>query len=256
MRAMGPRALSPGGRLVLPTIVGLAGLLTWEGGTRFFQIPPALIPPPSRVAQSVGVRFTLLMGHLWPTLYETLLGFALSVVGGIIVGWIIAKVRPVHEALYPLVVILQVLPKESLAPLLVLWLGAGSLSRLTLACLIAFFPMVVNTVLGLQSLPPDMKRLAQSLLCNRWQLFWKIEVPWSIAFIFAGMKIAITLSVIGAVVSEIVAGRNGLGYLLLFASSRTDTAFALAVLFVLTLLGLTLFGVIVMAEKRLVYWKC
>lgn len=239
----------------LPTLVGLAGLGLWEGGTRLFQVPTTLVPSPSGVVHSLMVRFSLLTVHAWPTFYQTLLGFGLSVVGGIVVGWTLAKVRAIHDALYPLIVILQVLPKEALAPLLVIWLGAGVLSRLTLAFLIAFFPMVINTILGLRSLQPDMRRLARSLRCNWWQVFWKIEVPWSLSYIFAGMKISITLSVIGVVVAEIVAGRNGLGYLLLFASSRMDRAFSLAILFVLTVLGIALYGAIVLAERRFIYWR-
>ncbi|MFQ5913697.1 MAG: ABC transporter permease [Nitrospinota bacterium] len=200
-------------------------------------------------------RFHLLAAHAWPTLSQTLLGFSLSVLGGIVLGWAIVKVRVLYDALYPLIVVLQVLPKESLAPLLILWLGAGSLSRLMLAFLTAFFPMVINTILGLRSLQPEMRRLARSLSCKWWQLFWKVEFPWSLPFVFAGMKISITLSVIGVVVAEIVAGRNGLGYLLLFASSRMNIAFSLAILLVLAILGLILFGVILFAEKRLIYWK-
>jgi NitT/TauT family transport system permease protein len=242
-------------RIAAPAAVGLAAIMLWEWGPKIFAVPPTLIPPASRVVLSAVEKSELVAVHAWPTLYETLLGFVLSVVGGIVAGWAIAKIPLLHDTVYPLLGVLQVLPKEALAPLLMLWLGAGTLSRLTLAFLIAFFPMVINTVLGLRSLQPEMSRLAQSLSCSRWQLFVKIEVPWSLTYLFAGMKISITLSVIGVTVAEIVAGRSGLGYLLLFASSRMDTAFSLAILLVLVVLGVALFGLIALAERRLIYWR-
>jgi NitT/TauT family transport system permease protein len=114
------------------------------------------------------------------------------------------------NAVYPVIVVLQVIPKEALAPLLVLWFGAGILSRTILAFLIAFFPMVLNTILGVRGLHPDIRNYADSLVCGRWQLFAKVEFPSSLTSIFAGMKISATLSIIGVVVAEIVAGRSGL----------------------------------------------
>lgn len=242
-------------QIQLPLWVGAAGLALWETGVRVFRVPPTIVPSPVDVALSLGEMSDLLAAHGWLTLYETLLGFALSVLIGIAVGWCVARVPYVYEALYPLLVVMQTLPKESLAPLLILWLGAGTLSRLTLAFLTAFFPMVINTILGLKSLQPEMQRLARSLSCNWRQTFWKVEFPWSLPFLFAGMKISITLSVIGVVVAEIVAGREGLGYLLLFASSRMNTAFSLAILFVLAVLGVLLYGLIILAERRFVYWR-
>jgi NitT/TauT family transport system permease protein len=204
---------------------------------------------------SLYVRFDLLMEHAWPTFCQTLVGFLLSVVLGVALGWIISKSRTLFEALYPAVVVLQVVPKEALAPLLVLWFGAGTLSRTVLAFLIAFFPMVINTIFGVRSLNTAMRDYATSLLCSRWHFFTKVELPWALTSIFAGMKISVTLSVIGVVVAEIVAGRNGLGYLLLFAASRLDMGFSLAILLVLAIWGGALFAAVVLLEQRAVYWR-
>lgn len=136
-----------------------------------------------------------------------------------------------------------------------LWFGADTLSRMVLAFLIAFFPMVINTILGVRNLNGTMRNYALSLSCSRWQFFVKVEFPSALRSIFAGMKISVTLAVIGVVVAEIVAGRSGLGYLLLFASSRQDMAFSLAILLVLAIWGGVLYGAVLWVEKRMVFWR-
>jgi NitT/TauT family transport system permease protein len=236
-------------------ILGLILLALWEGLTRGLALPKNIFPPPSFILWSLYVRIDLLMAHAWLTFYQTVLGFLLSVVAGITLGWAVSKSRILFGALYPIIIVLQVMPKEALAPLLVLWFGAGTLSRMILAFLIAFFPMVINTILGVRGLNPNMRNYATSLSCSRWQFFAKVEFPSALTAIFAGMKISVTLSVIGVVVAEIVAGRSGLGYLLLFASSRLDMGFSLAILLVLALWGGTIFAVVVLLEKRMVFWQ-
>ena len=236
-------------------VLGLAVLALWEALCRGLALPQNLFPAPSYIIWSLTVRADLLMAHAWLTFYQTVLGFALSVLIGIGLGWAISKSKIVFEALYPMIVVLQVMPKEALAPLLVLWFGAGMLSRMVLAFLIAFFPMVINTALGVRSLNPNLRSYATSLSCNKWQFFSKVEFPSALIAIFAGMKISVTLSVIGIVVAEIVAGRDGLGYLLLFASSRLDMGFALAILLVLAFWGGILFVGIAWLELRVVFWR-
>jgi NitT/TauT family transport system permease protein len=234
---------------------GLVLVAVWEVLTRGLALPQHIFPPPSFILWSLYVRADLLIAHAWLTISQTVLGFVLSVVVGISLGWAISKSRMLFDAVYPVIVVLQVLPKEALAPLLVLWFGAGTLSRTILAFLIAFFPMVINTILGVRGLNPDMRNYAASMLCSRWQLFAKVEFPSSLTSIFAGMKISVTLSVIGVVVAEIVAGRSGLGYLLLFASSRLDMGFSLAILVVLAVWGGALFAAIAFVEQRIVFWR-
>jgi NitT/TauT family transport system permease protein len=233
---------------------GLIVLAGWEAVTRTLALPQQVFPPPSFIVWSLYVRADLLMAHAWLTFSQTVVGFGLSLVLGIALGWAVSKSRILFDALYPVIVVLQVLPKEALAPLLVLWFGAGALSRTILAFLIAFFPMVINTILGVRGLDPDTRNYAASLACSRWQLFAKVEFPSSLTSIFAGMKISATLSVIGVVVAEMVAGRSGLGYLLLFASSRLDMGFSLAILAVLAVWGGGLFAAIALAERRIVFW--
>lgn len=235
--------------------LGVALVIIWEGVTRGLALPVNTFPPPSYVIWSLYIRVDLLADHAWLTFYQTIVGFALSVVFGVAVGWTISKSPILFEAFYPVIVILQVVPKEALAPLLVLWFGAGTLSRMVLAFLIAFFPMVINTILGVRSMTITMRHYAASLSCNWWQFFLKVEFPSALTAIFAGMKISVTLAVIGVVVAEIVAGRSGLGYLLLFASSRQDMGFSLAILLVLAAWGGALFGAVLLLERRAVFWR-
>jgi NitT/TauT family transport system permease protein len=236
-------------------VLGVLLLVLWEAVARVFAFPLTILPPPSWIAWSLHARIDLLMEHAWLTFYETIVGFVISVAIGVAIGWIVSKSRILYDALYPLIAMLQVVPKEALAPLLVLWFGAGSLSRTILAFLIAFFPMVINTILGVRGIETNARRYATSLSCNPWQLFLKVELPWSLPAIFAGMKISVTLAVIGVVVAEIVAGRSGLGYLLLFASSRRDMGFSLAILAILALWGGTMFGAVALLERRAVFWR-
>jgi NitT/TauT family transport system permease protein len=235
--------------------LGVILLVTWEALTRILAFPQNILPPPSVVAQSLYVRGDLIAAHAWLTFSQTIFGFIISVAIGVLLGWLVSKSRPLYEALYPVIVILQVMPKEALAPLLILWFGAGNLSRTVLAFLIAFFPIVINTILGVRGLNPNMRAYAKSLCCSRWQAFSKVEFPSALTAIFTGMKISVTLSVIGVVVAEIVAGRSGLGYLLLFASSRLDMGFSLAILLVLGVWGGVLFATLVGLERRLIFWR-
>ncbi|HEY7243995.1 MAG TPA: ABC transporter permease [Xanthobacteraceae bacterium] len=236
-------------------IFGCLLIAVWEAATRSLSLPRHSFPPPSLILWSLYVHADLLVAHAWLTFSQTVVGFALSVIVGVLLGWAISKSPILFAAVYPVIVVLQVLPKEALAPLLVLWFGAGILSRTILAFLVAFFPMVINTIFGVRGLDPNMRHYAASLVCGRWQLFAKVEFPSALRSIFAGMKISVTLSVIGVVVAEMVAGRSGLGYLLLFASSRLDMAFSLAILIVLAAWGGALFAAIALLERRIVFWR-
>jgi NitT/TauT family transport system permease protein len=236
-------------------VLGIVLIVVWEVIARAFAFSLNVMPPPSWIAWSFQVRVDLLMEHAWLTFYETIVGFLISVAAGVALGWIVSKSRALYDALYPLIAMLQVVPKEALAPLLILWFGAGSLSRTILAFLIAFFPMVINTILGVRGVELNTRRYTASLSCSWWQLFSKVELPSSLPSIFAGMKISVTLAVIGVVVAEIVAGRSGLGYLLLFASSRRDMGFSLAILAILALWGGALFGAVTLLERRAIFWR-
>ncbi len=241
---------------VLGPVVATAGLLlAWEIAVRALGIRAIVLPPPTEVGYVIITRYPLLLTHLWPSLYMTVLGFLLSAVGGILVAVLVTYSRPVRLGLYPLIVVSQIIPKISIAPLFIVWFGTGMVSSLTLAFLIAFFPMTINAAVGFESVDEDIHRMARTFMGTPWQIFWKVRLPSALPFIFAGMKISITLAIIGVIVSEFVASQEGIGYLIKLSSGLLDTPLMMAAITVLSIAGLALYGVIAVLERRAVYWQ-
>lgn len=233
-----------------------AGLLAfWEIAVRALHIRSIILPPPSEIVVTVFDRSDLLMTHLWPSLYLTVLGFALSVVGGILVAVLVTYSAILRKGFYPIIIVSQVIPKISIAPLFIVWFGTGAMSSLLLAVLIAFFPMTINSALGFQSIDDDIHRMARTFMGSRWQIFWKIRMPNALPYIFSGMKISITLAIIGVIVSEFVASQEGIGYVIKLAGGLLDTPLMMAAITVLSLSGLALYGLIALAEARSIYWQ-
>ena len=179
----------------------------------------------------------------------------MSVVGGILVAVLITYSSFLRRGFYPIIVVSQVIPKISIAPLFIVWFGTGTLSCLLLAFLIAFFPMTINSALGFQSIDEDIHRMARTFMGSHWQIFWKIRMPNALPYIFSGMKISITLAIIGVIVSEFVASQEGIGYLIKLAGGLLDTPLMMAAITVLSITGLLLYGLIALAERRSVYWQ-
>src|SRR5499433_3098332 len=200
-------------------------------------------------------RHDLLLAHLWPSLYLTVLGFLLSVIGGIFVAVLITYSAIVRKGFYPVIVVSQVIPKISIAPLFIVWFGTGTMSSLLLAFLVAFFPMTINAAMGFESIDEDIHRMARTFMGSRWQIFWKIRMPNALPYIFGGMKISITLAIIGVVVAEFVASQEGIGYLIVFANGLLDTPLMMAAITVLSLMGLVLYGAISALERWAIYWQ-
>ncbi len=238
-----------------PIGIGVAGLLLWEVAVRELDIRSIILPPPSEVFVAMLWRRELLLTHLWPSLYLTVLGFALSVVGGILVAALITYSSIIRKGFYPIIVVSQVVPKIAIAPLFIVWFGTGTMSSLLLAVLITFFPMTINSALGFQSIDEDMHRMARALMGSNWQIFWKIRMPHALPYIFGGMKISITLAIIGVIVSEFVASQEGIGYLIKLAGGLLDTPLMMAAIMVLSISGLALYGLIALAEHHLIYWQ-
>ena len=193
--------------------------------------------------------------HLWPSLYLTVLGFVLSVIGGILVAVLITYSAIVRKGFYPVIVVSQVIPKISIAPLFIVWFGTGTMSSLLLAFLVAFFPMTINAAMGFESIDEDIHRMARTFMGSRWQIFWKIRMPNALPYIFGGMKISITLAIIGVIVSEFVASQEGIGYLIKLAGGLLDTPLMLAAIAALSISGLALYAIIAAAESWAVYWQ-
>jgi NitT/TauT family transport system permease protein len=238
-----------------PIGITAAMLGMWEVAVRELQIRSIILPPPSEIFVAMIERRDLLLTHLWPSLYMTVLGFALSVAGGILVAVLITYSPVVRKGFYPIIVVSQVVPKIAIAPLFIVWCGTGLTSSLLLAVLITFFPMTINAALGFQSIDEDMHRMARALQGSDWQIFWKIRMPNALPYIFSGMKISITLAVIGVIVSEFVASQEGIGYLIKLAGGLLDTPLMMAAITVLSISGLALYGLIALAEQHAVYWQ-
>ena len=243
-----------GRSLLWPLAVTLATLVAWEATVAVLRVKALLLPRPSVVAGVFWSRAPLLLEHMWPTFYQIVLGFLLSLAGGVLVAVLLTYSEIVRKGFYPLIVVSQIVPKVAVAPLFVVWFGLGDLSRLLLAFLIAFFPIVINTAAGLTSVDDDFVRMARAYMGTRWQIFAKIRLPHALPLIFGGMKISITLAVIGVVVAEFVAAQRGIGYLIVMANGLLDTPLMMAAIAALSLMGLALYGAVAGLERLVVYW--
>ncbi|PWJ82360.1 NitT/TauT family transport system permease protein [Pseudaminobacter salicylatoxidans] len=241
-------------RIGYPT-AGIAVLIAvWTVSCRIFDIPEAVLPSPDQVAAAFAGNLGLLAREGWVTLQETALGFALAMLVGIPFAIAIANSRPLNLMFYPLLVALQSVPKVALAPIVLVWLGTGIESKLAIVWLVAFFPIIIDTAAGLRSTPRDLIELARSLKASPWQVFYKVQFPAALPFVLTGAKVAITLAVIGAVIGEFMGSSNGLGYLLLSATSQLNSSLAFASLFALSFLGLGVYAVVELVEIGLARW--
>ena len=240
--------------LVLPAATAFAAMVAWQAVVTYGQISPAILPPPTMVLEQLVTNFWLILKHTIPTTYETLHAFGMSIPLGIALAALMVYSKLAYQALYPNIIFFQLIPKIALAPLFIVWLGIGTSSRVTFSIFISFFPILVATAAGLQSVEATMQRLCRSLRMSQWQILIKVRFPTSSPFIFSGMKVAVTLAIIGIVVGEFIASQRGLGYLILFASSRQQTDLALACIAMLCFVGLALYGCVAGCEKLVMRW--
>ena len=240
--------------LVYPIGMMVVLLAAWEAATRAFAIPPYLLPAPSEIIRSMDTNSGVLLQQSAETTIEILLGFALSVVVGVPLALAIFLWKPFARAVYPLLVSSQAVPKVAVAPLFLVWFGFGLVPKVLIAFLIAFFPIVINTAMGLASLEREKIYLAQSMGLGAISTFFKIQLPNAMPSIFAGLKISITFAVVGAVVGEFVGGQGGVGYLLLIANGNMDTALLFGGIVALTILGVVLFALIGVLERLMLPW--
>jgi NitT/TauT family transport system permease protein len=242
-------------RAVTPVVTLLALLVFWELVCRLFSVPTFLVPPPSSVAMSLYEKRGLYVYHSAVTLYETTLGFILAVIFGMVAAAVIVVLPRLRDIIMPVLLIAQIVPKVAVAPLLLIWFGYGLLPKVLIAFLVAFFPIVVNGISGLTSVQTELIDLGRSLEASKWQTFWKFRMPSAIPEVLSGMKVAMTLAIVGAVIGEFVGGSSGLGYLIMVANQEADTAFAFASIFLLSLMGLILYVLVEFAERVLTPWN-
>lgn len=247
-------------RILVPLLVGAAFLLAWEGLVRASGIKPFVLPAPSVIAESLALNFVSLMGSLWVTLRVTLAAFLLAVVGGVGLAIVFSQSRLVETALFPYAVALQVTPVVSIAPLIIIWVGYDrvEVAVLILAWIVAFFPILSNTTLGLRSADHNLRDLFRLYEASRWQVLTELQLPSALPYILAGMKISGGLALIGAVVAEFVAGSGaatGLAWRIVEAGNRLDIPRMFAALFLLSTLGICIFFLLTLLEQRLLrHW--
>lgn len=237
---------------VLATTFAL--LLIWEICVRIFHVRNFLLPAPSRVIAQFFVEPVYLLKESLDTMVTTLMGFVLAVILGVGAAIGIVYSRFLDRTLYALLVALNAVPKVALAPLFVIWLGTESAPKIAIAVLIAIFPILIDTVLGLKSTDPDMLAMARVNQASRAMVLWKLRFPYALPSIFAGMKVGISFALVGTIVGEFVAGSSGLGHVILVAQGSFDTPTVFVALVLLCILGVFSFKVIEFAERRLLSW--
>lgn len=249
--------LQNGARHWLGPVSVLVGILAWYLVTHYSGIPNFILPSP----QSVWTRFLTalrdgsLLYHTGITLIEILLGLLAGTIFATITGYILAKSRSLERVLSPYIVASQAIPIIAIAPLLVIWFGDGILSKVVICALIVFFPVLVNTIVGVRAVPSALYDLMNSLHASRAQILWKVEVPASLPVFLGGLRVGATLSVIGAIVGELVDAEEGLGFLLQLGDFQYDTPMVFVAVFMLIALALVLYGIVTLLERRFLRWQ-
>jgi NitT/TauT family transport system permease protein len=233
----------------------LAGLIVlWELASRLFNVPVWLLPAPSEIVIALYERGSGLIEHSAITFYETIAGFLLAIVLGVPLAVAVSHSRALSNTIFPLILITQSVPKVAFAPILLIWLGYGYLPKIVVAFLVAFFPVVVDTATGLRSPLPQVLDLARQLSASQFQIYAKIRFPSALPHFFSGLKVAITLSVIGAVIGEFVGAEKGLGFLVIESTSHFKTPLAFGAMALLGLMSIILFGIVAFLERIACPW--
>jgi NitT/TauT family transport system permease protein len=241
---------------VLTLLLFCSSVATWEAAVRFLEVPVFIVPPPSKVVVALwrGFASGLYLTHLYYTMAETILGFLLGSILGFSLGTAVAMNRYVEYFFYPYIVMFQSLPKVALAPLIVIWFGLGITSKIVNAALVAFFPLLVNTMVGLRSADEDRVNLMRSLAANERQIFWMLRLPNALPFVMAGLDVAMIFALIGAIVGEFVGAREGLGMLIQSMNFTMDVSGQFSILIILSVIGLVLNRCILLIRRRVLFW--
>ena len=228
----------------------------WEATVRVLAIPTIILPPPSSIAAALCavLRTGRFYSDLSLTLYEILAGFALGTVAGLVLGGVIGRFALIEKTLYPYIVAFQTVPKVAVAPIVVVWFGFESMSKIVITAMVAFFPILANTVAGLRATPADQVDMMVSFTGTPWQIFWKARVPQALPYITVGIDIALMMAVIGAIIGEFIGANAGLGYLILQRNFSMDMAGVFAILIVLSMIGVALHLIVTALHRRFVFW--
>ena len=254
MSGKSQRTLQGLSRMVPAALLLAAVLIAWEVLVRVLAVPVFVLPPPSSIAEVLVNRQGDLLKAALITGEEVLYGFVLSSIVGIVLALLIARYDRFGEALYPLMVLFQNVPKIALAPLFILWFGYDLLPKIALIIVIAFFPIALNMLVGLRSADPNLVALLRSVGASRNEIMVRVQIPNALPYLMAGMKVAITLSVIGAIVGEFAGASAGLGYMIQFASTQMETSLVFSALFEVSVLGVLFYYAVELLERRYITW--
>jgi NitT/TauT family transport system permease protein len=239
----------------LPLAFTAVVALAWEAMARTRLVNPIVLPAPSAVVSAGIANAPRLLENTAITMLEALLGFALATFGALALAIAFLYSRPVRETLYPYAIVLKSTPIIALAPFIVLWAGNGMLSKVVMAAMVAFFPVLVNAVQGLAALDDEILDLARSVDASRWTVLWRLRAPASLPAVFSGLRVASTLAVVGAVIGEFTGAKRGVGHLITVSSYYLDTPLMFAAITCTALAGLAFFGLVALAERRVVFWR-
>jgi NitT/TauT family transport system permease protein len=241
-------------RIAMPWLAVILLLAVWEAACVAFDVPEILLPRPSKILAVFVARFDILMLFCWQTFWTTLIGFLIAIAGGLLLGLAIGASPFIYSGLYPLLIAFNAIPKVALVPILMIWVGVGALPAVVTAFVISFFPIVVNVATGLATIEPEMRDVLRSLGATRLEILTKVGIPRAMPYLFASLKVAITLAFIGSVISETVGGNRGIGFLMLSAGARNDAPTTFAGLFAIAFMGVAMYAVCSLAEKRMTRW--
>ena len=238
----------------MPWLFVGGSLALWEIGCFLFSVQVFILPRPSVVAAALWKQLGPIMDNSLTTLAVTLVGFAIAVALGVLLGVAIGTSRLVYRGLYPVLVGFNSVPKVAVVPVFVIWFGAGVIPAVLMAFLTSFFPIAVNIATGLATIEPELLDVLRSLGARKSQILLKIGLPRSMPYFFASLKVAITLAFVGAIISETVAANKGIGYLMMAATSNFDTPLVFAGLLVVSLMGIIMYAVFAVLERRMTFW--
>jgi NitT/TauT family transport system permease protein len=240
--------------LVLPWLVIIGLFLFWEAIVRLFQIEQFVLPAPSAVFASGWQWRVPILDNAWQTLFTTVIGFLIAVIIGLLGGIAVGSSTLAYDSLYPALIGFNSIPKVAVVPILVIWFGVGTIPAVITAFLIAFFPILVNVAVGIATVEPELQDVLRALGASRWQVIRKVGLPRSMPYFFASLKVAITFAFVGTIVAETVASNNGIGNLMLVASSRFEVPLAFAGLLVTSVMGIGMYLITALIERRMTGW--
>jgi NitT/TauT family transport system permease protein len=243
-------------RLSIPLTIAIF-LLAWQAAVLIFHLPAFILPTPIQVADRFlrALSDGSLLRHTAATLVEILSGLTVGILFAAVLGYFLSRSALLENILQPFLVASQAVPTVAIAPLLVIWFGPGIFSKILICSLIVFFPVLVNIIVGLRAVPENLRDLMRSMRADRWQTLRLLELPAALPVLLGGLRIGATLSVIGAVVGELVGANRGLGFLINVGRGQYDTALVFVGVFTLVILALSLYGIVLWMEKRLLRWQ-